>query len=145
MPAASLQLADAIVAELASGQFAPAFMPVRKLLPVRELHEFDDLRVTVIPRTLESAALGRATEQKTYVIDIGVQQRVPQAADIEQHAADIMAVAETIAEYLRNRPLAALPTAAYVSHGIDPIYSPEHLEELRLATSVINVRYTIRA
>ena len=45
MPAPlSVQIADAVVAELRAGQFAPAFVPVRRLLPVRELAELDELR-----------------------------------------------------------------------------------------------------
>jgi len=137
----SVQIADAVVAELRGGQFTPAFMPVRRLLPVRELAELDELRVTVIPRAMESAPLARTTELRTYTIDIGVQQRVGQ--DVELDAAVVMNVAEEIAAYLFNRTLADMKQASYVGHGIDPIYSPEHLEELRVATSVVTVRYTL--
>jgi hypothetical protein len=137
----SVQLADALVAELRTGQFARAFVPVRRLLPVRELAELDELRVTVIPRAMESVPLARATEKRTFTIDIGVQQRVGQ--DVEHDAAAVMGVAEEIAEFLRNRTLAEKKEASYVGHGIDPIYSPEHLEELRVATSVVTMRYTL--
>lgn len=142
MPAPlSIQIADAVVAELRTGTFAPAFVPVRRLLPVRELSELDELRVTVIPRAMESVPLARTTEKRTFTIDIGVQQRVGQ--DVEHDAAVVMGVAEEIAEFLRNRPLTGKKEASYIGHGIDPIYSPEHLEELRVATSVITVRYTL--
>jgi hypothetical protein len=137
----SVQIADAVVAELRGGQFTPAFVAVRRLLPVRELSELDKLRVTVIPRAMESVPLARTTEKRTYTIDIGVQQRVGQ--DAEHDAAALMAVAEEIADFLRNRTLAEKKEASYVGHGIDPIYSPEHLEELRVATSVVTVRYTL--
>jgi hypothetical protein len=136
----SIQIADAVVAELRIGQFAPAFVPLR-LLPVRELSELDELRVTVIPRAMESVPLARTTEKRTYTIDIGVQQRVKQ--DVEHDAAVVMGVAEEIAEFLRNKTLSEKKEASYVGHGIDPIYSPEHLEELRVATSVVTVRYTL--
>ena len=142
MPAPlSIQIADAVVAELRTGQFAPAFVPVRRLLPVRELSELDELRVTIIPRAMESVPLARTTEKRTYTIDIGVQQRVGQ--DVEHDAAVVMGVAEEIAEFLRNKSLSEKKEASYVGHGIDPIYSPEHLEELRVATSVVTVRYTL--
>jgi len=137
----SVQIADAVVAELRSGQFAPGFVPVRRLLPVRELSELDELRVTVIPRAMESVPLARMTEKRTYAIDIGVQQRVGQ--DVEHDAAIVMGVAEDIAEFLRNRRLESIKEASNIGYGIDPIYSPEHLEELRVATSVITVRYTL--
>ncbi|RIK80198.1 MAG: hypothetical protein DCC68_11595 [Planctomycetota bacterium] len=137
----SVQIADAVVAELRTGQFTPAFAPVRRLLPVRELAELDELRVTVIPRAMESVPLARTTERRTYTIDIGVQQRVKQ--DVEHDAALVMGVAEEIAAFLFNRSLSEKKEASYVGHGIDPIYSPEHLEELRVATSVVTVRYTL--
>jgi hypothetical protein len=137
----SVQISDAVVAELRAGQFSRTFVPVRRLLPVRDLAELDELRVTVIPRAMESVPLARTTEKRTYTIDVGVQQRVGQ--DVELDAATVMSVAEEIAEFLRNRPLAEMKTASYVGHGIDPIYSPEHLEELRVATSVVTVRYTL--
>ena len=137
----SVQIADAVVAELRAGQFTSSFVPVRKLLPVRELSELDELRVTVMPRAMESVPLARNTERRTYTIDIGVQQRVGQ--DVEHDAAVVMGVSEEIAEFLRNRALDEKKEASYVGHGIDPIYSPEHLEELRVATSVVTVRYTM--
>ena len=137
----SVQLSDAIVAQLREGTFSRNFLPARRLLPVRELAELDELRVTVVPRSLESVPLTRATERRTYAIDLGVQQRVGQ--DVELDAAVVMAVAEEIAEFLRTVGLADFPTASYVGHTIDPVYSPEHLEEMRVATSVVTVRYSL--
>jgi hypothetical protein len=85
--------------------------------------------------------LSRTTEKRTYTIDIGVQQRVGQ--DVEHDTTVVMGVAEEIATFLVNRTLTDMKQAAYVGHAIDPIYSPEHLEELRVATSVVSVRYTL--
>jgi hypothetical protein len=136
----SVQLADAVVASLREGTFSRSFLPARRLLPVRELAELDELRVTVVPRSLESIPLARTTERRTFVIDLGVQQRIRE--DVELDTAAVMAVAEEIAEYLRTHPLAA-SEASYVGHTIDPVYSPEHLEEMRVATSVVTVRYTL--
>jgi hypothetical protein len=137
----SVQLADAVVAELRGGTFSRNFVPVRKLLPVRELAELDELRVTVVPRSVESVPLARTTERRTYAIDLGVQQRVGQ--DVELDTAVVMAVAEEIAEFLRTHSLSDVPKASYVGHAIDPVYSPEHLEEMRVATSVVTIRYTL--
>ncbi len=137
----SVQISDAVVAELRGGTFSRTFVPQRKLLPVRELADLDELKVTVVPRAMESVPLARTSERRTYTIDIGVQQRVGQ--DVEHDAAVVMAVAEEIAAFLFNRTLNDLKQANYVGHAIDPIYSPEHLEELRVATSVVSIRYTL--
>ncbi len=137
----SVQIADSVVAELRGGSFSRTFAPVRRLLPVRELSEMSDLCVTVIPRAMESVPQSRATEKRTYTIDVGVQQRVGQ--DVEVDTAAVMALAEEVAEYLKNRSLADVPLASCIGYGIDPVYSPEHLEELRVATSVVTLRYTI--
>ena len=143
MPAPlSVQIADAVVAELRTGQFAPAFVPMRKLLPVRELSELDELRVTVIPRAMESVPLARTTEKRTYTIDIGVQRKVD--VDDLEVLDGLMHLVEEIGDHLRFHRLDAFPNAAWLSLENTPIFAPDHLEKERVFTSVLTVTYRVR-
>lgn len=78
MPVA-LDIADAVVAELAGAPaetFNQAFTPQRLVLPQFELAELKDLKVTVVPRSVEITNVSRAHSQHGIQIDIGIQKRL---------------------------------------------------------------------
>ena len=51
--ALAIEIADAVAAELAAGQFSQDFTPQRRVLPMFELAELTELHVTVVPKAVE--------------------------------------------------------------------------------------------
>ena len=134
-----IDIADAVAAELAGGEFSQSFTPERRVLPDYELADLKDLRVTVVPHGLEITGATRALSQYDVQTDVGVQKKI--AADIDAEVADLLGLVEEIAEFLKRRPLAALSQAVWVKTANDPVYAPDHLAEKRLFTSVLTVTY----
>jgi len=134
-----IDIADAVVAELAEGSFSQSFTPVRRVLPGHELADLKDLRVTVVPKALEIESASRAASRFDVQVDVGIQKRVGAAMDAE--VADLLGLVEEIAEFLRKRPLTAEPRAMWVTTANEPVYAPEHLLEQRTFTSVLTLTY----
>ena len=61
--------------------------------------------------------------------------------DLDTETAALCGLTDAIVGYLRRRPLAAAPHAAWVRTQNDPVYAPEHLAEHRTFTSVLTVTY----
>jgi hypothetical protein len=138
-----IDIADAVTAELADSTFSQALTPQRKLLPEFDLADLKDLRVTVVPKTLEVGGATRATQQYEVAVDIGIQKKL--GADLETEVAALLGLVDEIAAYLTRRPLAAMPAAAWVGLANDPIYAPEHLANQRVFTSVLTLMYRTMA
>lgn len=139
-----IDIADAVAAELnaaPAGTFEPAFLAVRRVLPEFELAELAALRVTVVPKAVELSGSTRSLGQCDCQIDIGVQQKL--GRDLDGEVAALCSLVDAIAAYLRRRPLAAVPRAAWVRTQIDPVYAPDHLAQQRTFTSVLTVTYRI--
>ena len=143
-------IADAVTAGLnsaAPGSFGEAFVAQRRVLPVYELEQLADLKVTVVPKSVEITGSTRAASQYEITIDIGVQRKLSVGSGDPDTEVDALgALVDQIAAYLRQRPLAALPGAgapwvSWVSMTNDPVYAPEHLHEHRVFTSVLSVTY----
>src|SRR5690606_21936779 len=104
--------------------------------------ELAELKVTVVPKRVQITGSTRAASQYDLTIDIGVQQKLaPGNHDVDAEVAALGALVDQIAEHLRRRPLAGFPGAAWVSTTNEPVYSPEHLLEQRVFTSVLSVTY----
>jgi len=139
------EIADAVAAELnaaAPGTFSESFTAERKVLPVHELKDLVDLKVTVVPKAVEITGSTRAASQYEITVDIGVQRKLaPGNTDRDAKVTALGTLVDQIAEYLRRRPLTAAPWASWVSISNDPVYAPEHLLEQRVFTSVLTVTY----
>ncbi len=139
------EIADAVAAELnaaAPGTFSESFTAVRKVLPVHELKDLVDLKVTVVPKAVEITGSTRAASQYEITVDIGVQRKLaPGNTDLDAAVTTLGTLVDQIAEYLRRRPLATAPWASWISLANDPVYAPEHLLEQRVFTSVLTVTY----
>lgn len=143
------QIADAVTAELnaaPAGTFDPAFTAQRKVLPVHELKDLAELKVTVVPKAVQITGSTRSASQYDITVDIGVQRKLaagsaPGSNDMDTEVDTLGALVDQIADYLRQRPLAALPGASWVSIANEPVYAPEHLLEQRVFTSVLTVTY----
>ena len=134
-----IDIADAVAAELAGGSFTEEFTPERRVLPDFELADLAGLKVTVVPKAVEIAGASRSLSQHDVQVDVGVQKKL--GTDLDTEVAALCGLVEEIAAFLKGHRLADVPGAAWVRTGNEPIYSPEHLAEKRLFTSVLTVTY----
>jgi hypothetical protein len=137
-----IDIADAVAAELNAappGTFSQSFTAQRRVLPEFDLEGLADLRVTVVPRSVEITGSTRSASQYDIAVDIGVQRKL--GKDLDAEVAALSSLVDAIRDYLRRRPLASLPWATWVSIANEPVYSPEHLAEQRVFTSVLTVTY----
>jgi len=136
-----IDIADAVVAELAGGVFSQPIAPVRRVLPEYELADLKDLRVTVVPAAVEIADASRTLSQHDVRIDIGIQKKLGKNLDTE--VAQLCGLVDEIAEFLKRRPLQAAPYAVWVKTANEPIYAADHLAEQRTFTSVLSITYRV--
>lgn len=137
-----IDIADAVTAELNAalpGTFDPPINAVRRVLPKFELADLAQLKVSVLPKSVRITGSTRAASQYEIAVDIGVQKKLGKNLDAE--VAVLATLMDQIADYVRRRPLAAAPFAAWVSIDHQPVYAPEHLAEQRVFTSVLTVTY----
>jgi len=137
--ALAIDIADAVVAELASGSFSQPISPQRLVLPEFDLEALADLRVTVVPKAVEIIAASRVASQHDVQIDIGIQKKL--GKDLDAEVPVLCGLVDEIAAFLKRRPLQATPHAVWVRSVNEPIYAPEHLAEQRVFTSVLTVTY----
>jgi len=139
--ALAIDIADAVVAELAGGAFSLPFTAVRRVLPEYELADLKDLRVTVVPAAVEISGASRTLSQHDVRIDIGIQKKLDKAIDTE--VAQLAGLVDEIAEFLKRRPLQATPYAVWVKTVNEPIYAADHLAQQRAFTSVLSITYRV--
>ncbi|MCC7407481.1 MAG: hypothetical protein IT442_05380 [Phycisphaeraceae bacterium] len=138
-----LDIADAVTAELNSptSPLASQVVAQRHYKPTFDLKELKDLRVVVVPKAVENTGATRTLMQMDVQIDVGVLKKL--GDDPVAEADELMTLVEAIAAYLRSRPLAGVPGAAWVRCENTPIYAPDHLEQLRQFTSVLTLTYRV--
>ncbi len=139
-------IADAVVTEVNTpGSGSPldgVAVAVRQYRPRKELKDLRNLAVTVVPKAVSTSGGTRAMQQFDCEIDIAVQQRLPGVADESDAAVDpLMLIVEELVDFLSRRRLTALPNVVPVKVENNPIYAVEHLDELRVFTSVITLTY----
>jgi len=135
-------IADAVAAELAAGTFSMAFTPQRRVLPEFELADLTELKVTVVPKSVETDAASRTASQYDVRVDIGIQRKLDASgADLDNQVAELLGLVDEIAEHLRGRLLNGAPWARWTHTANDPVYAPDHLAERRVFTSVLTVTY----
>ena len=137
--ALAIDIADAVAAELDGGSFSQEFTPERRVLPDFELADLAGLKVTVVPKGVEIAGASRSLSQHDVQVDVGVQKKL--GSDLDAEVAALCGLVEEIAAFLKGRRLTGAGCAAWVRTANEPVYSPEHLAEKRLFTSVLTVTY----
>jgi hypothetical protein len=136
-------LADAVAAHVTAGSFGQPVTAVRMYQPAFTLEDLKDLRVSVVPRTVQMTPVTRDSLAVEYVIDVGVQKKLPgDGADVAID--ELLALAEAIADHLRFQRLEGFPDAAWVGISHEPVVSSESLEQHRVFTSVLSVTYRER-
>ena len=135
-------IADAVATELGAappGTFSQPFAAERNVLPEFDLEDLADLKVTVVPKSVEITGSTRAASQYDIAVDIGVQKKLD--SDLDGEVAALGTLVDEMADYLRGRTLDQAPFAVWVRIGNDPVYAPEHLAQRRVFTSVLTVTY----
>jgi len=134
-------IADAVAAEINAGSFSQALTAERVYLPVFDLKEMQDLRVTVVPKSVLTLPGGRANNQHDYAIDVAVQKKLQTADNAEID--DLMTLVDEIADHLRFKRLSSYPNAIWLKTENQPVYAPEHLHELRQFTSILTFTFRL--
>lgn len=139
---AIIDIAEAVVAEINDAGVLPSdVIAKRHYVPTFELKDMDALHVSVVPRALAIQPMGRAYCQHDVQIDIGIQQRFQDDQQITLDA--LMQQVEQISDLLRGKRLTQLPEAVWLRSQNDPIYAPEHMDQLRQFTSVLTLTYRV--
>ncbi len=137
-----IDIADAVAAELNAADpatFSQALTAERKVLPVQELVDLAELKVTVVPKGVEISGSTRSVCQYDVSVDIGVQKKL--GKDLDAEVAALSTLVDDIADYLRKRQLTAAAHAAWIRTVNEPVYVPEHLASQRVFTSVLTLTY----
>jgi len=138
-------IADAVVAELNGHTFSLSFTAARMYRPLFDLKELSTLHVTVAPAGFTVEPLDRARNQEEYVIDVAVQQ-APDPLD-NAHLDPLAGLVEEIAAFFRLRRPATYATAicikAALAPGSDRGFLVEHLDEMRLFTSILALTFRV--
>jgi len=134
-------ITDAVVAELngvAAGTFSQPFTARRLYVPNFDLKDMKDLHVSVVPRGVELSTASRSLLQHDVQIDVAVQKKLSADTSGDMVAIDeLMGLVQEIADFLRE--VGRFGDALWVKTENKPVYSPEHLEQLRQLTSVLTL------
>lgn len=129
-----------------AGTFAQVFTAERQYKPEYDLAQLKTLKVTVVPKKIEIASLGRNVNQHDVSVDVAIQKKVTSTST--QELDPLMALVEQIADCLRLRRLTlgkdgGEGSAIWVKTENVPIYSPEHLEQKQVFTSVVTITFRV--
>ena len=141
-----VQIADAVAASINDASdadgFAETVQAVRAYRPSFDLEQLGELKVTVVPRSINTANLARQQSQVDCTVDVGLQQRVDAGDDARLDA--MLDLAEQIGDHLRHKRLPGAPQAAWLSIEHEPVVAAEHLDERSTLTTVMSVTYRVR-
>ena len=132
-----VEIAIALVSALNS-EFPGEFVAERSWIPGKDLKDLGQLAVTVTPRAGTATAVTRTSKTDDVIVDIGIQKKL--GADLDGEADELAGLAEDIFDWLwSERP--ALSGAKFIEAQHDPYVVAEHLQQLRVFTSLITVTY----
>lgn len=138
MPAAIVQLADAVVADLNAATFSQSFTAQRSFLPRWKLEELATIRVTVVPKDDVGERASRAQWQEDYQLDVAIQQRLGANETAQMDA--LVLLGQELADYFKSRnPAGDLATLVAVAFA--PLFDPDHLEKHKTLTTVLNLTF----
>lgn len=134
-------IAAAVVSEINAAELSQPVTAERTFLPVFDLEDMQDLHVTIVPRGVTTLPGGRGHNQHDYAIDIAVQKKLDAVSNAEVDT--LLGLVQELADLFRFKRLTDAPNAAWLKTENVPVYSPEHLEQLRQFTSVITITFRI--
>lgn len=137
-----INIADSVVAQLNAAALSQPVTAARFYQPRFGVEEMAALHVSVVPRSISNKALDRTHDAFDYMIDVAVQKRTDGSlASLDA----LMNLVEEICNLFRSQPLLSFPAARCMEVKNDPVYAPEHLEELRQFTSLITLSFKVLA
>ena len=140
MPPKVIEITEAVKDELNGQGFSQAFTAEWAHLPVFELPDFKMLHVTVVPKAIRTTAGSRSVSRRDYDVGIAVQKRFSGALNQSELDA-LMKLIQEIASFLRSRRLTGCDDVAWVTAQSEPIFAPDHIEQMGQFTSVLTVTY----
>jgi len=129
------------VTQLNAGTFSQAFTAQRSFLPVFELKDLKNVQVTVVPKGLVIIPGGRAHNQHDYAIDVAVQRKLNVADNAEIDP--LMTLVDEVADFFRLKRLDNYPGAIWLKTENEPVYSQEHLDQLRQFTGLLTFTFRV--
>lgn len=133
-----VEIANAIVSALNGRSWSMPFTATHSYLPRHSLGDFEEIKVTVVARSVRIEDASRGTAQLVYVYDIAFQKRVDEA-----ETEDVLNLVEEVIVFLSSEALPGYPQAKVGDIQNDPPYLIEHLEDFRVLTSVVTVEYEV--
>jgi len=135
----SARLADAVVAELESAVLQDV-VATRTWRPRAELADLAEIKVFVVPRTLEATRIDRHSVAHQATVDVAIIKRVGAEGDSEID--NLVGLAETIGDHFQGWE-ASEPAAVCLNVSHDPYVVAEHLEEHHVLTSVVRLTFRV--
>ena len=133
------QIANAVKTELNDTDFLVSFAAEMTLLPVFELKDMRDLKVTVVPKAQSFQRISRDTGSREVQIDIGIQKKFSDQSEAEE----LLGLIEEIAAHFDGKRLANFENAICIKIANEPVYAPEHIEQYRQFTSVLTLTFKV--
>ena len=133
------QIANAVKTELNDTDFSIPFTAEIALLPVFELKDMRELKVTVVPKAQSFTRLSRGESGREVQIDIGIQKKFSG----ESEADELLGLVEEIAARFDSKRLTDFENAICAKIQNDPVYAPEHIEQYRQFTSVLTLTFKV--
>lgn len=141
-----IDIADAVVTTLLGATLSLPFTAERTYVPIRDLKDLTELTLSVVPVTIEGALQTRGGRyMEVYGIAIGIQQTIGKGAmtddQIKAACDPLMTFAEQVVNLFAAQVLAGMEPTTCTQHKNEPIFSPEHLDDRRVFTSVVTLTY----
>lgn len=137
-----IEIADAVVDLINNAEKEVEVTATRKVVPEFEMRKLENIAVVVVPRSIDSTRVTRIHEKHRFGIDIAVMQKASMATEIESFCNDMCDVVSEIRSIVNGVDLSE-PAAKFISCGINPVYSMEHLSQHRTFLSVIKCEYDV--
>jgi hypothetical protein len=144
-----IDIADAIVTDLNAGSFLFPFTAERWYVPIRDLKDLTNETqptISVVPLTVAGTLLSRGGQfMEQYDVGIGIQKSIGGGqmtpAQIIAACDPLMTFCEQLMNFFAAKALLSYPSAVCTQHKLEPIYSPQHLDERRVFTSVLTLTF----
>jgi len=133
-------VANAVAAKLNASPFSQELAAAVVFRPIFDLKNMHALKVSVVPRAVNFARASRQANSRLIQIDIGVQRKLADEAEIEQL---LNLVEEITLCFGIGKRLPAYPEALCVEIENEPVYAPEHIDQYRQFTSVVTLTFEV--
>ena len=130
-------LADAVKDALDAATFSTNIDGAeRKYEPTRSLQDFQDLQVTVVPSARRKSIVGRNGTQRDIDLDVAIQKKLNAADSAEIDPLDDLS--DEVSDWLLRRKITDFRCIAVEDKAL---WSPDHLKEKKLYTSVMTATF----